>query len=127
MLFICGEELFADSNKLIVQRAAAQGVCVRWYLYDTMPHIFMLMLRKLPHSELCFKNWARFCQECVGQEVTKLGCQGTLVRTETLRHDKVELENLTSLTFDGALSLMRREKGQRKVWPGPTKVGKAAL
>ena len=127
MMFICGEEVMADSNKLIAQRAAAQGVSVRWEQYSMLPHIFMILLGELSHSTLCFQNWAQFCQECVMPGAEKIGYSGTMIQVETLQSKEVKLEDLTSLTFDEAVALMKQVRGEKKVWYGPTKIKKSTL
>ena len=117
----------ADSNKLLAQRAATQGVCVRWEQYAEMPHIFMLMLGKLPQSALSFQNWAHFCLQCVDKSEKRPQSSGAWFKAETLEKLKVDPEHLTDLSLEEALSMMREERAKRKVWTGPTRNKKAAL
>lgn len=119
LLFICGEERAADSNKVIAQRAFDQKVSVVWEQYEGMPHIFMQLMDKLPHSKMSMEKWAQFCVSCVdGNEVAS---RGAVVEVETLQRREVEMSRLTDMTVEEARSRMQAQRATRKVWYGPAK------
>ena len=118
ILFVCGDERAVDSNKVIAQRALSQGALVVWQEYEAMPHIFMLLLEKLPHSSLCFERWAQFCRQCV-QDPGSLRTSGTFVEVETLRSKEVDMTHLTAITVEEALVSMHAQRDTRRVWTGP--------
>ena len=117
MLIVCGEERGMDSNKLLAQRATAQGICVQWQQYEALPHVFMLMMPKLPHSALCFKTWAKFCLDCV-KEPDLVQSHASVVGVKSLNGRTVDPTRLTSLTLDEALRLMNTKRHERRVWTG---------
>jgi acetyl esterase/lipase len=119
LLFICGEERAADSSKVIAQRAFDQGVSVVWEQYEGMPHIFMQLMGKLPHSRMSMERWASFCVDCVAG--VKVGSCGTFVEVETLQRREAKMSNLTDLTVEEAVCRMQAQRATRKVWYGPTK------
>lgn len=120
LLFICGEERAADSNKLIAKRAWEQGCEVVWEQYEAMPHIFMLALERLPHSQFAFERWAGFCKRCV-EGGGWVGSRGMFVEVETLRTRDVDVGDLTKLTVEEALVYMRTEQAKRRVFTGNTR------
>ncbi|KAI9681950.1 MAG: hypothetical protein M1817_000004 [Caeruleum heppii] len=63
--FITGTELLTDEDETLAAFAASQDVSVRFERYATMPHCFALLLRHLPESRVCMKNWAGFIVDCV--------------------------------------------------------------
>ena len=118
MLIVCGEERASDSNKVIAQRAQSQGVRIVWEQYEAMPHTFMTLLDRTAHSILCFEHWAEFCRAVVANP-DSVETSGNCIRVETLRSTAVDMENLTKLTVEDALSMMNAQKATRRVWTGP--------
>ena len=119
MLLLLGEEKLADCINLIAQRATAQGVKVVWQQFEAMPHIFPLLLQKMPQAQICYEHWANFCTQCV-EEPGKVKSTGTLVDCKTLHERAMNLKSLTMLTRDSALKLMCAEASERAAWTGPS-------
>ena len=117
-LIVCGEERASDGNKVIAQRAQSQGVRVVWEQYEAMPHTFMTLLDRTAHSILCFEHWAEFCRAVVANP-DSVKTSGNCIWVETLRSTAVDMENLTNLTVEDALSMMNAQKATRRVWTGP--------
>lgn len=67
-----GERLI-DGAKAVAQNAASQGVTVAWTEYEEMSHLWPLLFRTWPQSQLCLQSWAHSCKAPVG---------GTLVEIE---------------------------------------------
>lgn len=115
LLFLCGDERAADSNRVIARQALSQGCRVVWEQYEIMPHIFMFLLEKFPHSALAFERWASFCRKCV-EEGGGMKSRGSFVEVETLSAKEVDLRNLTTLTVEDARAYMRAEQATRRAW-----------
>lgn len=124
LLFLCGEERVADSNKIIAQRAFSQGCSVAWEQFESMPHIFLLALESLPHSHLAFERWAGFCKDCVGGGMR--GSRGMVFEVESLEGRAVDVGGLTEIGVEEALGYMRGQQSRRRIVTGCAR-GKASL
>ncbi|KAL6716759.1 hypothetical protein ACLMJK_006327 [Lecanora helva] len=121
LLFICGEEILADSNQIIAQQAARQGACIQWEQYTAMPHIFMTILPDLPQSRLCYNKWASFCKNCVG-DGGALKSQATIIEGFSLRKTDIPPENMNSLSMEQVTMLMRKRIEERKALTLPQNI-----
>lgn len=117
MFFACGEERAGDSNKVIAHRAHSQGVKVVWRQFEALPHNFPLLFERLPHSGVCVEEWARFCRGCVDSPETVVS-SGASVEAETLKFSEVDLSDLTEISVEDALAMMRERQATRGVWTG---------
>ena len=112
MLVIGGEEVATDGIKIVVQQAHGQGVKVRWRQFEGLPHVFMSLMGGLEHSRVAMAEWARFCVEVVEDRDT-FRSQGEYICVRDLSRRVVELSDLTGLTREEGLKIMRRGRGQR--------------
>ena len=116
MWFACGQERMADSAKLIAQTAARDGVCVLFEEYEAMPHLWTLFFRQWPQSVRCFEGLAQACKQFV--EGVNLTSRGTSIDLRMLSFKELDVKNLTPLTVEEALVLMKDKVGRMKVWTG---------
>ena len=114
VLVLCGEEGPSDGAKVLVGQLDGQGVKVRWRQFERMPHVFVSLLGRLEHSRLAVGEWANFCGDVVS-DPDGVGSAGCFVRVRDLRCEVVEVQDLTGLTRERALALMRRTRGELKV------------
>lgn len=105
MWFCCGQEMLANSSKVIAQRAASQGCRVRCTEYEAMPHCFPFVF-VIPQTEHSFKTCAQFCLTCV-DDPSKLESQAIRVDTSIEEH-LVDIRNLVALSYDEVKERMRR-------------------
>lgn len=106
MWLCCGEEMLADSSKVIAQRAAGQGRTVVWSEYEAMPHCFPFIL-KLPQSEHSFRSCALFCKAC-SENPSSLHSEGTVVDT-SMNIRSVNVRALIGLSFEEVKKRAREE------------------
>ena len=115
MLVVGGEEVATDGIKIVVKQAHEQGVKVRWRQFEGLPHVFMLLMGGLEHSRIAMAEWARFCGEVV-ENGDGFRSEGEYIRVRDLSRRKVELTELTDLTRKEGLELMRRGRGERRIF-----------
>ena len=114
MLVVGGEEVATDGIKIVVKQAHEQGVKVRWRQFEGLPHVFMSLMGGLEHSKVAVAEWALFCGAVVeDRDIFK--SEGQYIRVRDLSRRVVELSELTELTREEGLELMRRGRSKRKV------------
>lgn len=106
-----GEELLTDEDAIVAVRAVSQGVPVHWEQYEAMPHCFAMVIPTLATSRRCIKSWGVFCQKCVEDEVQTTG---TWIAAKSGAQKRVEVSNVTDITFEQALSRMKEAKRRRR-------------
>ena len=124
--FAGGQERFADSAKLAAEMAARQGVQVWYEEYEEMPHDFAIMpatwawakTEEWPQSVKCMERWANACR--VFGEGGTMGTGAVLVLTGG-RERRMNVERLTKLDFEEAISLARKKQEGWKVFTGREK------
>ena len=114
MLVVGGEEVATDGIKLVVKQAHEQGVKIRWRQFEGLPHVFMSLMGGLEHSKVAVAEWALFCGAAVENRDT-FKSEGQYILVRDLSRREVELSELTELTRQEGLELMRRGKRKRKV------------
>ena len=114
MLVVGGEEVATDGIKIVVKRAHEQGVKVRWRQFQGLPHVFMSLMGGLEHSKVAVAEWALFCGAVV-EDRDVVESEGQYIRVTDLSRRAVELSQLTELTREEGLQLMRRGRRTRKV------------
>ncbi|MCJ1356028.1 MAG: hypothetical protein MMC33_006022 [Icmadophila ericetorum] len=131
MWFAGGQERFADSAKVAAEQAARQGVSVRYEEYEEMPHDFPILslnwpwavTDEWPQSIKCIDNWVNACKTFVkGRQQDS----GAVLYLTDGGEERLDVENLTGLTFGEVKRLVREKKAQWKSWLGNS-AGKAAL
>ncbi len=112
MFICCGEERAADSNAVVARRASDQEVRIVWEQFEAMPHLFFLLMANTPNGKVLYEDWAAFCSDCVYGGQDQNGTN-VLVEVKTLKKRQVDLKNLASISYEGALRLMkaRRDAG----------------
>lgn len=135
------EERARDAVMVVAKRAKGQGVSgVQVLAFEAMPHLFFQLMSRTPHAELCMREWADFCRECVvgvdaGADVAerKKGGEGDrkqqkqrsgtasaasshscqVVDVESLKKKDAHLEDVSSIQYEDAVALMRamRDRG----------------
>lgn len=65
ILFIVGQECLLDGNIVVAQRMAAQGVHVRFDLYEGMPHDFLVLFGGSDVGKRCLASWRDFGQQSI--------------------------------------------------------------
>ena len=114
MLVVGGEEVATDGIKIVVKLAHEQGVKVRWRQFEGLPHVFISLMGGLEHSKVAVAEWALFCGAVVeDRDIFK--SEGQNIRVRDLSRRVVELSELTELTREEGLELMRRGRRKRKV------------
>ena len=114
MLVVGGEEVATDGIEIVVKQAHEQGVKVRWRQFEGLPHVFMSLMGGLEHSKVAVAEWALFCGAVV-EDRDIFESEGQYIRVRDLSRRVVELSELTELTREEGLELMRRGRRKRKV------------
>lgn len=114
VLMLCGEEGPSDGAKVLAKQLDGQGARVRWVQFERMPHVFVSLLGRLEHSQLAVGEWARFCADVVRAPEGVVG-EGLFVRVGDMRREVVPVQELTRLTREQALALMREVRARRRV------------
>ena len=112
-MYLClGEEMLADEDTVVASRAASQGVTVVFEKYEAMPHCFAMLLPALTTSERCMRSWGGFCSQTV-EDPLSVKADSKLIHTKTGKEDDVQLDSVTTITFDEAKKLMAQAKQRR--------------
>lgn len=114
MLVVCGEEVVSDDVKIVVRQLHEQEVKVRWRQFEGLPHVFMLLMGGLEHSKVALAEWAGFCREVVENKDSFKG-QGEFIHVRDLSRKMVKLGELSELTREEGMVLMRKEREKRRV------------
>lgn len=117
MWFALGEERMVDAAKVIVKRAAGQGVHVQLEMYEAMPHNWPMLFPTWWQSDFCMERWARACRDCVEDKSTSSSVEYVGVNKETTQQD---VGGLIAFTPEEALTKMREKQATLKPW-FPTK------
>lgn len=108
-----GDESSADGAKILAQRAAKCKVPVKYVRYEAMPHIFPMLLSKLPQSGHCLKRWGSACKEIFEpSQIWSQLSEVTTVHLGALHECYSRIEELTDLTLDEALEIMRAKRAE---------------
>lgn len=108
-----GEERMADAAKVIMQRAAAQGVNVHLEMYEAMPHNWPMLFPTWRQSDLCMEKWARACKDYVQGKATSSRAEYVGVDTNITKQD---VGALTKFTPEETLTKMRKKQATLKPW-----------
>ena len=114
MLVVVGEEVATDGIKIVVKQAHEQGVKIRWRQFEGLPHVFMSVMGGLEHSRVAVAEWALFCGAVVEDRDT-FKSEGQYIRVRDLSRRVVEMSELTELTREEGLELMRRGRMNTQV------------
>ncbi|KAI0429603.1 alpha/beta hydrolase fold-domain-containing protein [Xylaria sp. FL1042] len=90
----CGWECLADEDRYLVSRLRSEGVRVVFEEYEAMPHVFPVLLPKLPQTERCVRGWARFVT-ATRKEPERIASSYTYVKARTLEEGEGDVEGLT--------------------------------
>ena len=113
MWFCCGEERVSDEGAIIAQQAARQGVRVIWEQFEGMPHSFQGWLKWAPQTAQCFKDWAKFCKQCV-EGAGDLGVRSGFIEAQGLKYRPIDEQNIGVVTVDIARKAMAKERERRQ-------------
>ncbi|KAM0718858.1 hypothetical protein Q7P37_005930 [Cladosporium fusiforme] len=120
MYFAMGQERCADGVKMLAAQAARDGVTVRYEEYRGMPHIFPVILPKLPQAQRCMKNWADACLGFVRGAGSLLESRGVIVHMPGDREEFVDVRDVAPIRREDMLVLVEEAAKERKPWTGPT-------
>jgi acetyl esterase/lipase len=116
MWFGVGQERMADSSKVIAQTAYRDGVCVWWDQYEAMPHCWMFLMPKLPHSTHVFKRWGEVCRKMAKGD--DLESRGRWIDVDKLAESDMDVKNLISLEPKEARNMIKAKAKTMNVFYG---------
>ncbi|KAI1424024.1 alpha/beta hydrolase fold-domain-containing protein [Xylaria sp. FL1777] len=90
----CGWECLADEARYLVAKLRRDGVRVVFDEFEAMPHVFAVMLPRLPQTERCVQAWARFITASRKNPDRIVSCY-TYVKAKTLEESEGDVERLT--------------------------------
>lgn len=105
---------------MIAAQAAQDGVPVIFEEYQGMPHIFTVLLPKLPQAQRCMRNWAQSCLDFVRGVGNVLESKGVLVHMPGNREEVVNVRNVAPIRREEMLALGEKASMKQKPWTGPT-------
>lgn len=120
MYIAMGQERCADGGKMLAAQAARDGVCVQFEEYVGLPHIFPMMLPKLPQAERCLRNWAGACLDFVRRREGVVEGKGVVVHMPGDREEAVDVRDIAPVSREEMLALVERAARERKPWTGPS-------
>ncbi|KAL2844203.1 hypothetical protein BJX68DRAFT_257170 [Aspergillus pseudodeflectus] len=122
MWIAAGEETYADGIGFLVKNIKASGVPVTFVRYQTMPHIWNVVMPFLPQSQHVTKLWGEACRRLAESRTqTSAAYFVTLGALKMLPADST---NLLDLPDDELLRSMQaaRDRLAKNVWKGPEKL-----
>lgn len=105
---------------MLAAQAARDGVCVQFEEYVGLPHIFPMMLPKLPQAERCLRNWAGACLDFVRRREGVVEGKGVVVHMPGDREEAVDVRDIAPVSREEMLALVERAARERKPWTGPS-------
>lgn len=120
MYIAMGEERCADGSKMLAAQAGWDGVPVRFEEYKGMPHIFPMILSKLPQAQRCLQGWARSCLDFSRQDKNALESKGVIFHMPGDHEDVVDVRDVAPVKREEMLVMVERAASARKPWVGPT-------
>lgn len=118
MWLVSGQERLTDSVKVVAKTACEQKVRVLWEQYEGMPHVWPMILEKLPQTALCFQHWARACHNFAAGKDVYSSSHGIFITVEDLEARDVSVEDLTPLTAKVARNLIKIKAKSMSIWTG---------
>ena len=114
-----GQEMLVDEGRAVARRMEKQGVAVRWWEWEVMPHCFAIVLEAGGDrgSAACFERWAGFCGGCVEGGVQGRGeaRKGVWVEAGTGREREVPVGGEGRVWGDEEVwEMMREARGRRE-------------
>ncbi|KAJ0424826.1 alpha/beta-hydrolase [Aspergillus carlsbadensis] len=119
MWIAAGEETFADGIKFLVNSLKASGVPVTFVQYQSMPHVWNVVMPFLPQSQHVMKLWGEACRSLA--EGTAQTSATYFVTLGALKMLPAGFARLLDLPDDEILRRMRaaRDRLAKFVWKGP--------
>ncbi|KAI1272399.1 alpha/beta hydrolase fold-domain-containing protein [Xylaria sp. FL0933] len=114
----CGWECLSDEDRYLVSRLRAEGVRVVFEEYEAMPHVFPVVLPKLPQTERAVQGWARFVTAITRKEEPERIVSGyTYVKAKTLEESEGDVEALTPFGVKEVFELAYAKVGREPSVP----------
>lgn len=105
---------------MLAAQAARDGVPVRFEKYLGLPHIFPMMLPKLPQAERCLRKWAGACLDFVRGGEQGMQGEGVIVHMPGDREEIVDVRDIAPVSREEMLALAEKASRERKPWTGPS-------
>lgn len=118
-----GGERLLDGAKMVAQRAANDGVVVRWKEYECMPHIWPFVFPAWPQSRHCWGAWAGACKLLGSGKLVTSG--SGIIKVGSLEEQEIDGRTLTSLTMAEVKACM--EDHQKKAQPYTGKISQKSV
>jgi hypothetical protein len=119
MWIAAGQETYADGIGFLVKNINASGVPVTFVQYQTMPHIWNVVMPFLPQSQHVTKLWGEACSRLAESRTQTSAAY--FVALGALKMLPADSTNLIDLPDDELLRSMQaaRDRLAKYVWKGP--------
>ena len=115
----CGQERLVEGMKLLATRSVHQGASVTFCEYRGLPHIFPIMLGKLPQSARCYAEWAQSCLRPASASRVAHN-SGIIIDLPGDNVNTVDVGKISNISHEEARSAIHKTAQQRAPWTGPT-------
>lgn len=110
--FVYGQECLTDEGKIVARRLVRQGVPVRYFEFEAMPHCFGMIFEHLEGSKKCFASWTTFIKDVVDGKAIQTS--GVLVAAKTYKETEFNVAELLSEISDEEVDRRMKEAREKR-------------